>query len=123
MVAGVWDGGSARTTHQEFVVGGNSKLINMDGAAMANHATHVTGTICAQGIVADVRGITFNASVRNYDWDNDFAEILSEASGGLLVSNHSYGTGSLGSLWFFGAYDSRARTLMKSVLTILIIFR
>ncbi|MEA1849638.1 S8 family serine peptidase [Chryseobacterium sp. MHB01] len=110
MVAGVWDGGSARTTHQEFVVGGNSKLINMDGAAMANHATHVTGTICAQGIVADVRGIAFNASVRNYDWDNDFAEILSEASGGLLVSNHSYGTGSLGSLWFFGAYDSRART-------------
>jgi serine protease AprX len=109
MIAAVWDEGSARATHQEFMVGGNSKLINMDGSSVSYHGTHVTGTICAQGIVAEVRGIAFNASVRNYDWNNDIDEMLSEASGGLLTSNHSYGMGSLSSLWFFGAYDSRAR--------------
>ncbi len=110
MIAAVWDGGSARTTHQEFIVAGNSKVTNMDGAANIDHATHVTGTICAQGIVANVRGIAFNASAVSYDWNNDLAEMLSEASSGLLVSNHSYGFGALSALWFFGAYDSRARS-------------
>ena len=37
--------------------------------------------------------------------------MASEASQGLLVSNHSYSRGSLGSLWYYGAYDSRARTV------------
>ncbi|WP_066439112.1 S8 family serine peptidase [Chryseobacterium sp. CCH4-E10] len=110
MIAGVWDGGSARTTHQEFMVGGNSKLTNMDGAANIDHATHVTGTICAQGIVSAVRGIAFNASVLNYDWNDDLSEILSQASTGLLTSNHSYGFGALSNIWFFGAYDSRAQS-------------
>lgn len=109
MVTGVWDGGSARTTHQEFMVGGNSKLTNMDGSVVNNHATHVTGTICAQGIVSTVRGIAFNASALNYDWNDDLSEMLSQASTGLLTSNHSYGFGALNNIWFFGAYDSRAQ--------------
>lgn len=110
MIAGVWDGGSARTTHQEFMVGGSSKLTNMDGAANIDHATHVTGTICAQGILSTVKGIAFNASVLNYDWNDDLSEILSQASSGLLTSNHSYGFGALSNIWFYGAYDSRAQT-------------
>jgi len=110
MIAGVWDGGSARTTHQEFMVGGSSKLTKMDGAANIDHATHVTGTICAQGILSTVKGIAFNASVLNYDWNDDLSEILSQASSGLLTSNHSYGFGALSNIWFYGAYDSRAQT-------------
>lgn len=110
MIAGVWDGGSARTTHQEFVVNATSKLTNMDGAANIDHATHVTGTICAQGILSTVKGIAFNASVLNYDWNDDLSEIPSQASSGLLTSNHSYGFGSLSNIWFYGAYDSRAQT-------------
>lgn len=110
MIAGVWDGGSARTTHQEFMISGNSKLTNMDGATNADHATHVTGTICAQGILSSVKGIAFNASVLNYDWNDDLSEILSQASTGLLTSNHSYGFGALSNIWFFGAYDSRAQS-------------
>ena len=80
MIAGVWDGGSAKTTHQEFMVGGNSKLTNMDGASNIDHATHVTGTICAQGILSNAKGIAFNASVLNYDWNDDLSEMLSQAS-------------------------------------------
>ncbi|UPQ74939.1 S8 family serine peptidase [Chryseobacterium nepalense] len=74
MIAGVWDGESARTTHQEFVVNATSKLTNMDGATNIDHATHVTGTICAQGILSTVKGIAFNASVLNYDWNDDLSE-------------------------------------------------
>lgn len=111
MTAGVWDGGNARNTHQEFMVGGNSKITLGDGTNFQPHPTHVAGTIAAQGIFPDVRGIAFNSSILSYDWDSDLAEMLDQASSGLLVSNHSYGTGSLSSLWFYGAYDSRAREM------------
>ena len=111
MTAGVWDGGAVRYTHQEFMVNGTSKIWLMDGAAVNDHATHVAGTVAAQGITSSARGIAFNSSVLSYDWGGDLSEMLNEASSGLLVSNHSYGMGSLGSIWFYGAYDSRARQI------------
>lgn len=111
MTAVVWDGGNARDTHQEFVVGGVSKVTLADGSNFQDHPTHVTGTICAQGINSLVKGLAFNSSVKSYDWTSDLPEMLTEASNGLLVSNHSYGIGSLGSIWFYGAYDSRARQI------------
>lgn len=111
MTAVVWDGGNARDTHQEFMVGGASKVTLADGTNYQDHPTHVTGTICAQGINSLVRGLAFNSSVTSYDWTNDLNEMTTEAQTGLLVSNHSYGIGSLSSLWFYGAYDSRARSI------------
>ncbi len=111
MTAAVWDGGNARNTHQEFMVGGNSKITLADGSNFQPHPTHVAGTIAAQGINADVRGIAFNSSILSYDWDSDLTEMLDKASTGLLVSNHSYGIGQLSSLWFYGAYDSRAKEI------------
>ncbi|MGD1318980.1 S8 family serine peptidase [Chryseobacterium sp. 2R14A] len=111
MTGAIWDNGSVRGTHQEFMVGGVSKILSMDGASLGDHATHVGGTIVAQGVNSLVRGLAFNASLVSYNWTNDLAEMLAEASGGLLVSNHSYGIGSLSSLWFYGAYDSRARQI------------
>lgn len=111
MTAAVWDGGNARDTHQEFMVSGVSKVTLADGSNFQDHPTHVTGTICAQGISSLVRGLAFNSSVTSYDWTNDLAEMTTEAQTGLLVSNHSYGIGSLSSLWFYGAYDNRARSI------------
>ncbi|MBW8521800.1 S8 family serine peptidase [Chryseobacterium chendengshani] len=111
MRAAVWDGGNARDTHQEFMVGGNSKITLADGVNYQDHATHVAGTIAAQGISSLVRGVAFNSSITSYDWTSDLTEMLTEASTGLLVSNHSYGIGQLSSLWFYGAYDSRARQI------------
>ena len=111
MRAAVWDGGNARDTHQEFMVGGNSKITLADGTNYQDHATHVAGTIAAQGISSLVRGVAFNSSITSYDWTSDLTEMLTEASTGLLVSNHSYGIGQLSSLWFYGAYDSRARQI------------
>lgn len=111
MIASVWDAGSIRDTHQEFMVGGVSKVSLINGSPLHFHATHVGGTIAAQGINSLVRGIAFNSSLLSYDWDSDISEINNEASAGLLASNHSYGIGSLGSAWFYGAYDSRARQI------------
>jgi subtilisin family serine protease len=112
MTAGVWDGGSIRDTHREFMVGGVSKVELYDsGTAYAAHATHVGGTIAAQGITAAAKGIAFNASLKSFDWTDDLAEMQAEAEGGLLVSNHSYASGQLGSLWYYGAYDSRAKQM------------
>jgi len=111
MIAGIWDGGNVRNTHQEFVTGSTSKITNMDGSSPAEHATHVMGTIIAKGVLPAVKGIAFNASGISYEWNNDLGEMLNEASNGLLVSNHSYGFGSLSSLWFYGSYDSRAKDI------------
>ena len=103
--AGVWDGGSARNTHNEFP---NNKVLNMNFDSFNFHATHVTGTICAQGLVSSLRGIAFDSSVDSYNWDDDLTEMTTASSNGLLVSNHSYFIGS-GGVWILGAYDSRAR--------------
>lgn len=111
MTAGVWDGGNARNTHQEFMVGGVSKITLADGTLFEDHPTHVAGTIAAQGINSLARGLAFNSKVISYDWTSDLSEMLDEAEDGMLVSNHSYGIGQLGSIWFYGAYDSRARQM------------
>ncbi|MCY0969526.1 S8 family serine peptidase [Chryseobacterium wangxinyae] len=114
MKAGIWDGGSVRTTHQEFMVGGVSKVeVGVDNSPIANHATHVGGTIAAQGISALSRGLAFNASLISYDWTNDLSEMVTEASNGLLTSNHSYGPVLFNDneLWQLGAYMSDARQL------------
>lgn len=112
MTPAIWDGGSVRDTHREFMVGGVSKIELYDsGSPFAAHPTHVAGTIVAQGITASAKGLAFNASLKSYDWTEDIVEMISEASTGLLMSNHSYGIGQLGSQWFYGAYDARAKQI------------
>ena len=104
MVAGVWDGGKVRNTHQEFP---DSKvMLNDDATEMSHHATHVTGTICAAGVSAARRGIAYAASAITHDWSSDVTEMTAFASAGYLVSNHSYGynTENLPN-WRFGQYD------------------
>ncbi len=106
MTAFVWDGGGARTTHVEFP---NGKVVINDGAALGEHATHVMGTVCAQGLTANLRGNAFDASGIAYDWTDDYSEQASEAATGMLISNQSYWVGANSNEWIYGAYDSRAR--------------
>jgi hypothetical protein len=115
MTAHVWDGGPTRTTHQEFDgAGGNNRVSINDGVTGLNgnsfHAQHVTGTIVASGFVANAKGMAPQARALTHDWDNDLAEATSEASSGMLVSNHSYGyRASLIPDWYFGAYIDVSR--------------
>lgn len=107
MKVGVWDSGQVRDDHIEF---DSFKVTNYDFTpTVSNHGTHVMGTVIANGANPTVRGIAFNATGDSYDWNNDYSEMASAASSGLLVSNHSYWIGVSGfGTWLLGAYDSRA---------------
>lgn len=92
MTVGVWDGGSARTTHQEF----GTRATSLDGAGIIDHATHVAGTIGAAGTVASAKGMAPSAKIDSYDWNSDVTEMTSRAATApgqadkLYLSNHSY---------------------------------
>ncbi|MGV3695549.1 S8 family serine peptidase [Flavobacterium sp.] len=88
MTAGIWDGGKVRDTHVEL----NTKITLGDGATtLSAHATHVTGTVLANGVSSARRGIAYGASGKTYDWTSDYNEMLAFAAEGYLASNHSYG--------------------------------
>ncbi|APG66481.1 peptidase S8 [Tenacibaculum todarodis] len=93
MTAHVWDGGLARTSHQEYDgAGGTNRFSIGDGTtALHYHSAHVTGTIMASGVNANAKGMAPHANAVGYDWNSDKAEATSAAANGMLVSNHSYG--------------------------------
>ena len=86
---GLWDGDAPRTTHQELV----PRVVWKDPKypVVADHATHVAGTMIASGVRPQAKGMSPQATISAYQWDDDLAEMADEASRGLLLSNHSYG--------------------------------
>lgn len=119
MTAYVWDGGATLPTHNEF--GGRVSIL--DGVTTINpasnnsqHANHVTGTIVAAGLVAQAKGMAYQANAKTNYWDFDLAEATTAATNGMLLSNHSYGwtlRNAAGTVimspWRFGAYEPAAR--------------
>ena len=93
LTAHVWDGGLARTTHQEYGgTGGDNRFSVGDASTTLNfHAAHVTGTIMASGVVANAKGMAWQADAVGYDWNNDVSEAAAAAAEVMLLSNHSYG--------------------------------
>ena len=116
MVARVWDGGTARRSHNGFGVRVTT-ADDLSGTNYSDHATHVTGTILAKpwnGFSNPIKGMATFATARTFNWDNDESEALSEALGGMLLSNHSYGVPIVSGsntlpAWYIGAYTSAAR--------------
>ena len=132
LAIGMWDGGSGRSTHQEFASG---RMAVRDGSASIDHATHVGGTMIASGMQASARGMAVAATVDSYDWNSDTSEFIARAATApsqadkILVSNHSYGYvrgwNWDGTRWAwpssavnsstvelnFGIYNSRARSV------------
>jgi hypothetical protein len=118
MTAGVWDGGIARASHQEYDgAGGTNRFSVGDGSSSLNfHAAHVTGTIMASGVQPSAKGMAPYCNVLGYDWNSDLSEATNAAANGMLVSNHSYGYGirdQFGNVqlpqYFFGGYISVSR--------------
>jgi subtilisin-like proprotein convertase family protein len=114
MTVRVWDGGNVRATHNAF---GGRVTIGDDSSNPANifHATHVTGTMIASASPASIKGMAFQANARTFNWTDDESEAISEAIGGMLISNHSYGVpvtnpnnGVTLPSWFIGAYSTDA---------------
>jgi len=83
----IWDGGKVLTTHQEY----SGRVTLGDVASLGGHATHVAGTMIASGVDANAKGMSPDAMLVSYDWNDDAAEMATEGANGLKVSNHSYG--------------------------------
>jgi len=91
MTIGEWDGGAVYTSHPDLL----GRVTQVDGATdVANHPTHVAGTLIGAGsdpFYPQARGMAFAANLDAYDWVGDTAEMALAASNEMLVSNHSYG--------------------------------
>jgi len=104
---GVWDGGTARGTHEALT----GRVSYGDAQDLDYHATHVTGTIIADDTETNAQGMAQAATVVSYDFAGDDPEMVSEAQNGMLISNHSYGVGvnSGTPKFIYGRYDSGSR--------------
>ncbi|MGN6396098.1 MAG: S8 family serine peptidase [Mucilaginibacter sp.] len=99
----IWDGGSVFRTHQEFF--GKTITLHDSTSGVIDHATHVSGTMIAKGVYAPAKGMAYNANtLQSYDFDNDVSEMSTAATGGLLLSNHSYGDAAG---WYYNSLQSR----------------
>jgi hypothetical protein len=85
---GMWDAGATRLSHQELT----GRVTQADDATILHdHATHVATTMIGAGVVSDARGMSYQATLDAYDWNNDLSEMAAAAANGLKVSQHSYG--------------------------------
>jgi len=114
---GVVDGGWVRTTHQEFGgrVTDKTDHTNVNNAS-SDHATHVSGTIGATGVVSAAQGMANATSLYGYS----FYDISGATSvqtmvddHSLILSNHSYGIvySYVSANNLFGYYSSGASSL------------
>ena len=94
MILGIWDGGPVRGSHQDL----QGRVTFKDGENFSStsegssHGTHVAGTMIGSGFGSSTaKGLAYQASLWGNTFSNDEAEVISQASQGLLVSNHSYG--------------------------------
>jgi subtilisin-like proprotein convertase family protein len=107
-----WDGGNVRTTHNAF--GGRVTVVDdPTSTTYAAHSTHVAGTMVAAASPGNVKGMAYQANARTFNWTNDESEVISEALGGMLISNHSYGVpitsnGTTIPAWYIGSYSEDA---------------
>jgi len=113
ITVGVWDGGSVRSSHQEF--SGGRVILRNPTSVISNHATHVAGTVAAAGLTADARGMAPSARVDSYNWFNPLSEMASagaptaNAADQLPLANHSWGYAFPDRELWFGRYHSYAR--------------
>ncbi len=116
MSVAVVDGGLVRNTHREFVEAGSSSVVlDNSGASFADHATHVAGTIIADGDDSKARGVANEATLYSYTFlDSAFADMTMKIyqEDGVLISNHSYGYSDKTKL---GEYDSEAAKQDRAV--------
>ena len=93
ITVGIWDEGSVRNTHQEFVNDEGISRVFLRNAEIgfSSHATHVAGTIGADGDNPILEGAANGVQILSFDFNNDLNEIRVEAELGLILSNHSYG--------------------------------
>ncbi len=84
----VWDEGAVLGTHVELT----GRVTQKDNpSSVADHSTHVSGTMMASGVNPSAKGMAYGLQgLIAYDFQNFTTEMASEAAN-LVISNHSYG--------------------------------
>ncbi len=117
LTLGLIDNGPVRLTHRDF---GGRVSYRDGGDALAEHATHVSGTMIGAGVVrGEARGMAYEARLIAFNFSGDAVQKMADNGHTFTASNHSYGH-NLG--WFFdgqqwiwggnrgfGKYDQGAR--------------
>lgn len=114
MVIGQWDFSKPRTTHE--LLSGKITYPSNQNQTISRHSTNISGTLVGNNGDSNARGISYDSTLRAYDWVNDVAEMLSEAydptsnTNGILVANNSYGFDPIYlQSYQFGKYNSTAQ--------------
>ena len=111
MIAGIWDGGRVRETHELL----QNRVDQIDGTTtISDHSTHVAGTMIGTGTVQGgaAKGMAPEAELWAYSFNNNISEMTTAAANGLLISNHSYGiTAANVPIWQLGYYSVSARNV------------
>ena len=115
MIAGVWDGGLVRESHNLL----EDRVLQIDNpGSISSHATHVSGTMVGSGsqVNGQAKGMAPMAEILAYDFGADEPEMTNAASQGMILSNHSYGIPADNvPLWYIGYYDSNARNIDRII--------
>lgn len=83
----VYDGGTARATHQDF----GGRLFVRDGAGMVNHSTHVAGTVGGSGAASGglQRGMAPAVVIQSYGFQYDGSGIFLYTNPGDIEADYS----------------------------------
>ena len=91
---GVVDGGLVRDTHREFIDGGRSRIVRKNIRGISNHATHVAGTIGAEGLNPKAHGMANKTFIYSYYFNDAYfssAVLKAYLEDDVMITNHSYG--------------------------------
>jgi len=120
IILGIWDGGAVYAGHQSI---GASRVTPKDNnTTIDDHASHVAGTMAANGVINDLKGMAPQALLWSNDYNGDRPEMIAQSGQGLLLSNHSYGTNYVLANYqnnpgVFGKYTNSARLLDELLFT------
>ena len=83
----VYDGGSARATHQDF----GGRLTVRDSSGLSNHATHVAGTVGGDGTASGgtFRGMAPGVSIESYGFEYDGTSIFLYTNPGDIEADYT----------------------------------
>ncbi len=90
----VYDGGTARSTHQDF----GGRVTVRDGSGMIDHATHVCGTIGGSGAASGgtFRGMAPGVTIQSYGLQTNGSGVFLYTNPGDLMSDYSEAINSFG---------------------------
>jgi hypothetical protein len=87
----MWDGGKVCDQHPEYINRGISGIYETTIEPVSSHATHVAGTLIAEGVDYNARGMAPAANIVYYGFNDWNIEIPLEAANGYVLSNNSWG--------------------------------